>query len=221
MDNEITPLQFEKQNAQQLFAPASIDTEFQDLLQQVLFDPNNDARRTHHDGPHTVTFNGRKTFDTNPESVRAETPSYSEDYATPRESSQDRKKMIDESGLNYKELRKLRNRQAAARSRQRVQQKLRDLEKLADDLERKNRHLENLVHTLAAEKCGMANANGNNQIPYDVGPSEELAHNNNWFPYQNQNRAVIEQEETAYHSNNQAEDPFTNIFNCALEYANA
>ncbi|CCI49842.1 unnamed protein product [Albugo candida] len=212
MDIEITPLHFEKQNAQQLYAPASIDTEFQDLLQQVLFDPNTDNRRVQHDGSHM--FGIRKTFDTKPEHVKPELP---DDLATPRESTQGFKKSMDESGLNYKELRKLRNRQAAARSRQRVQQKLRDLEKLADDLQRKNRHLENLVHALAAEKCGMGIANGNNQLSCVPDSSEEITRNSGWLPYQNQTHAVIEQDGNTYQSG----DPFTNVFNCTTEYANA
>ncbi|KAL0584846.1 hypothetical protein ABG067_005290 [Albugo candida] len=203
-ESDATPLEYNKRpdsvSAQQHGYDSTVDYEFQNLLQDVLFDHSNDSMDSHgHSmiGP-SIVFGDK-----------APTPRSSEmdSYKTPKAASVSAELKCsgstspasklqkplsiqslaeDESGLSYKELRKLRNRQAAARSRQRMQQKLRDLEKLAQDLQRKNRHLENLVYALATDKykSGGVAAPEYAMQPNATQPEEAYTSGNSWQPFQ-------------------------------------
>lgn len=220
-ESDATPLEYNKRpdsvSAQQHGYDSNVDYEFQNLLQDVLFDHSNDSMDSHgHSmiGP-SIVFGDK-----------APTPRSSEmdSYKTPKAASVSAELKCsgstspasklqkplsiqslaeDESGLSYKELRKLRNRQAAARSRQRMQQKLRDLEKLAQDLQRKNRHLENLVYALATEKykSGGVAAPEYAMQPNATQPEEAYTSGNSWQPFQHFHQNSTPVEHTPNYSN--------------------
>nr|CCA23497.1 AlNc14C196G8572 [Albugo laibachii Nc14] len=221
-ESDATPLEYNKRadlgSVQQHGYDSTVDYEFQNLLQDVLFDHSNDSINLH-----THSMIGPSIMFGN----KALTPTRSSDvdsYKTPKAGSHSAELKCsgstspasklqkplslqslaeDESGLSYKELRKLRNRQAAARSRQRMQQKLRDLEKLAQDLQRKNRHLENLVYALATEKQksgGVAIPEYAMQ-PNVTQPEEAYASGNAWPPFQHFQQSSTPVEHTPNYSN--------------------
>ncbi|TMW59726.1 hypothetical protein Poli38472_004795 [Pythium oligandrum] len=74
------------------------------------------------------------------------------DLASYAASDSGNEEMVDESKLTKEELRKHKNRQSAARSRQRSRERLEQLEGLVRDLEHKNRSLQQTVQMLAYER---------------------------------------------------------------------